>query len=202
MQISGDVLLAGFFSVNEWNDVTKSCDSLSHQGVLQLEAMLYAINNINQDPSILPTVSIGFEGLNTCGDSQRASHQALKLVSEFDFGQSASGTRVVDSVQKQHLYGIVGPGSNEESMSVSSIVKTYGVTMVSYEADSYLLSSSSVPNFARVVPTYISSLFPVAATLGEWNFLYVSVLLSAQNYPIRSIIESYVNQVNAASICL
>ena len=45
-----------------------------------MEAMLYALDEINADPSILPNISLGAVVLDTCSNPSYALEQAMEFV--------------------------------------------------------------------------------------------------------------------------
>ena len=46
----------------------------------RMEAMLYALDEINADPSILPNISLGAVVLDTCSNPSYALEQAMEFV--------------------------------------------------------------------------------------------------------------------------
>ena len=76
------------FSVHEPSD--GQCGDISERGIQRLEAMLFAMDKINQDPLILPGITLGMEGFDTCGVPDIAGHLALQLSATADFGNSGS----------------------------------------------------------------------------------------------------------------
>ncbi|XP_022079446.1 uncharacterized protein LOC110973163 [Acanthaster planci] len=150
--IPGDVILGGFFSVHNWNDSQSSCGAMDKSGVRRLEAMMYALDKINNDTTILPGIKLGMDGFDTCGHPDRAGHQALQLVSQSQFGQSGSGQRPKPGGLLEHVYGIIGPNGDEECQLVNGVLNVYDTPMISYAATAQTLSNSAVyTNFARTV---------------------------------------------------
>ena len=90
---------------------------------------MYALDKINSDPSILPGITLGMDGFDTCGHPDQAGHQALQLVSMAQFGQSGSGQRPQPGgLLSEHLYGMIGPAGNEECELVNGVLKVSWIT--------------------------------------------------------------------------
>jgi len=51
-----------------------------YRGVHRVEAMLYALDRINEDPSILPGIRLGAHILDSCGSASYALNQSLEFV--------------------------------------------------------------------------------------------------------------------------
>ena len=55
---------------------------VSASGVLRAEAMKYAVERINNDPDLLPNITLGFVAYDDCGDEIRALKVAVYLVGD------------------------------------------------------------------------------------------------------------------------
>lgn len=158
----GDLILAGLFPVNELVPESLECGNLRPNGVLYVEAMLYAIKTINSDTSILPTVSIGMDGFNTCNSPQRASDLAVDLLSQGSFDTSHSTTRVSpEGTRLEHIFGIVGPNTLEEASVVNKVVSTKKVPMMAYNVDDPSINSFSFPYLGRITPSAVAFIHPL-----------------------------------------
>lgn len=64
--LSGDIILGGLFPVHEAGRNGSECGILkAAQGVQRLQAMLYALEHVNNDGTILPGVMLGAQILDT-----------------------------------------------------------------------------------------------------------------------------------------
>ena len=76
------IVLGGLFPVHRNNN--SRCGEILDLGVQRLEAMVLATEMINNDPSILPGVTLAFEIRDTCVRPNRALEQSLNYVTERD----------------------------------------------------------------------------------------------------------------------
>ena len=120
--IKGDVILGGLFSVHGWNTSTSSCAALDESGFKRLEAMMYALDQINNDSNILTGLTFGMDGFDTCASPRLAGEQVLRVISEAQFEQSGSGQRPNAQGELEHVYGFVGPNSGEECELVNGVL--------------------------------------------------------------------------------
>ena len=78
--IDGDIVLGGLFPVHS-KDSTGGCgDVQKDRGIQRLEAMLFAVDHINRDRSLLPGIELGAHVLDTCSHETYALDQSLEYV--------------------------------------------------------------------------------------------------------------------------
>lgn len=81
IKIDGDLVLGGLFPIHEKGLGMDECGRINEdRGIQRLEAMLFAIDRINQDMSLLPGVQLGVHILDTCSRDTYALEQALEFV--------------------------------------------------------------------------------------------------------------------------
>ncbi|KHN75671.1 Metabotropic glutamate receptor 7 [Toxocara canis] len=77
----GDILLGGLFPVHEAGLNGSECGLLkAAQGVQRLQAMLYALEAVNADNSVLPGIVLGAQILDTCSVDSHALEQTLVFI--------------------------------------------------------------------------------------------------------------------------
>ena len=96
MFMDGDVILGGLFTIHY------DCDTpnVTHNtiGIQRTEAMLYTIEQINNDQQLLPKIKLGARILDTCGNGPHA----LDLSVEEFVPKSGCG----DEKSTKHLLGL------------------------------------------------------------------------------------------------
>lgn len=76
VRIEGDLVLGGLFPVHEKGSGVEECGRVNEdRGIQRLEAMLFAIDRINMDNTLLPGVSLGVHILDTCSRDTYALEQ-------------------------------------------------------------------------------------------------------------------------------
>ena len=80
---TGDVTLGGLFPVHEYGSPRQPCGAISEfRGIQRLEAMLFAIEQINNDKYLLPGIGLGAMILDTCSDDNYALETIAWLCSQ------------------------------------------------------------------------------------------------------------------------
>lgn len=81
ISLEGDLVIGGLFPVHEKGNPTEECGKINeHRGIQRLEAMLFALDEINKDPRILPGIILGAHILDTCSKDTYALEQSLDFV--------------------------------------------------------------------------------------------------------------------------
>ncbi|KAF4533388.1 hypothetical protein B566_EDAN003679 [Ephemera danica] len=86
IRIHGDIILGGIFPMHEQvsGNHLEPCGAVKEEkGVQRLEAMLYAMDEINQDPDLLPNVSLGALILDSCSSDTYALEQSMEFVRSY-----------------------------------------------------------------------------------------------------------------------
>lgn len=93
IRIPGDVVFGGLFPMHEHLVPSGEsgggggdfpCGAIKEEkGIQRLEAMLYALDLINEDPNILPNITIGAVILDTCSSDTYALDQSMEFVRSY-----------------------------------------------------------------------------------------------------------------------
>ena len=95
--LDGDLVLGGLFPVHEKGEGTPCSAKLYNRGLQRLEAMLFAVDQINADRRLLPHAKIGVNILDTCSTDTYA--QGLRHA--FEIG--GDDMRAVEGIPHQKL---------------------------------------------------------------------------------------------------
>ncbi|PFX21445.1 Metabotropic glutamate receptor 4 [Stylophora pistillata] len=209
--MNGSLIFAGLFPIHyapQNNSTLKQCQGkFNTRGFEQALAMLYALEQINNDSKILPGIPIGADIKDTCSSVDSAIRKCLN----FSFVRNnmedmmCEKTLHPDVVHDPRTVAIVGLGSTDVAMAVANFAGLFYVPVVSYSSSSRLLSNrirfkyflrtiSSDTLMARAVIDFLREL--------KWNFVHV--LYSDTDYG-RSAFETFDHVLSAstgAKICL
>ncbi|XP_033109263.1 uncharacterized protein LOC117110613 [Anneissia japonica] len=183
--IPGNIILGGLFGIHEGAPYPSSsgCGNVSADGIQQLEALLYALDRLNKDSSVLPNITIGLDAFDTCNSPSRAGNLVIKLVGGAEFNESGSGQRKDQSGNVEHLYGIIGPGSNDECVEVLKVLGIYDIPDISYSAQSASLSNTyNYPTFARTVSVETMPVAAIIEILVAKGWKYVQAIITPNSY--------------------
>lgn len=86
LRISGDVILGGIFPMHEQVSGRSDapCGAVKEEkGIQRLEAMLLAMDEINNDPDLLPNITLGALIIDSCSSDTYALEQSMEFVRSY-----------------------------------------------------------------------------------------------------------------------
>lgn len=134
IRITGDIIFGGLFPMHEKGQYSESCGKIKKErGVQRLEAMLFAVDQINKDPSILPGVTIGVHILDTCSADTYALEQCMDFIkaqlTKIDLPECEDGMLRAYKPLKA-VAGVIGAASSPVSIMVANILRLFKVRFV------------------------------------------------------------------------
>uniref|UniRef100_A0A8C5HMP2 Metabotropic glutamate receptor 4-like n=1 Tax=Gouania willdenowi TaxID=441366 RepID=A0A8C5HMP2_GOUWI len=188
IRIDGDISLGGLFPVHARGHEGKACGELKKEkGIHRLEAMLFALDRINNDNNLLPNITLGARILDTCSRDTHALEQSLTFVQALiekdgtDVKCLGGGLPII--TKPERVVGVIGASSSSVSIMVANILRLFKIPQVSYASTAPELSDNiRYDFFSRVVPpdTYQAQAMVDIVKAMRWN--YVSTVASEGNY--------------------
>ncbi|CAF3334066.1 unnamed protein product [Rotaria socialis] len=181
----GNVTLGGLFPVHEYGSPQEPCGAISEfRGIQRLEAMLFAIEQINDDNHLLPGIELGALVLDTCSDDNYAVEQSLGFVISRLTSSSCkcANTSSADSPHNDNVFGVVGATLSSVSVHVANLLRLFQLPQISYASTTPKLSEPSFEYFARTVPSDSNQARAIVDILQRLNFTYVNTIYSHGDY--------------------
>ena len=172
-----DFIIGGLFPVYD-------CTG-SGQGDLELlEAMLFAIDRINDDMSLLPNLTIGYDIRDTCNDSLIGLDEAADII------------RYTGPV-----LGIVGPAATSVTLAVAAGLEQIQVPLIGYSSNSATLSDRHLfEYFLRTIPSTNLQANAMVDLVSHFGWEYVSVIFNDDVYGAPGL-DAFINGATQHKIC-
>ncbi|XP_014680775.1 PREDICTED: metabotropic glutamate receptor 2-like, partial [Priapulus caudatus] len=173
----GDLVLAGLFPIHK-SASPGYCRPVLRSGgfyVPYAYSMMHAIHRVNDDPAILPNITLGYRIADSCGKDTAALAHALDFVRLSPTGD--------DSAPPPPVVGVVG-GSYSSVTKLSGYLMTmFHVPQISYTATSDALSDKSVYTYQlrTIVPNRVF-LQAIMDVIAYFRWSYVSLLYIDDEY--------------------
>ncbi|XP_056126536.1 metabotropic glutamate receptor 4 isoform X1 [Rhinichthys klamathensis goyatoka] len=208
IRIDGDIALGGLFPVHARGHEGKPCGELKKEkGIHRLEAMLFALDRINNDHELLPNITLGARILDTCSRDTHALEQSLTFVQALiekdgtDVKCQGGGSPII--TKPERVVGVIGASSSSVSIMVANILRLFKIPQVSYASTAPELSDNTRYDFfSRVVPpdTYQAQAMVDIVRAMRWN--YVSTVASEGNYG-ESGVDAFIQKSREeGSVCI
>lgn len=168
---SADIHLGGLFPVHARQD--SICGKIQDLGIQRLEAMVFAVSLINEDSTLLPELTIGFDIRDTCTLENDALEEALNYVTG-----TADGSGDTYSVS-----GVIGAAASSVSIAVASLLRLFHVPQISYASTARTLSDKTrYDYFLRTIPPDLFQARVMVDLVLYHNWTYVIAISSDDTY--------------------
>lgn len=181
--------LGGLFPVHRNED--NACGEILDLGMQRLEAMVFAIQLINQSPYLLPEVILGFEIRDTCVLPNFALEESLDLVT----------LRSDDN----GISGVVGAASSSITIVVANLLRLFQLPQISYASTAKILSDKTrFDYFFRTVPPDSLQTQAMADIIKHFNWTFIHAIYSDDAYGSEGIGAFFeeINKINSSRICI
>ena len=190
---AGDLILGSLFPVHSYcpSSCQNKCGDLrSRDAVYFTEAMIYAIDQANNNSNILPGITLGFKILDYCSKGVIALEKASYFLPSCSISKPPP------------IVGVVGPYSSSVALQVSNLLGLFQVPHISCGATSPLLSDKNrFKYFVRTVPSDEVRARALVDLLLVNGTKYVSVVYSDDEFG-REGSKSFTQQANSHGICI
>ncbi|XP_066566534.1 extracellular calcium-sensing receptor-like [Amia ocellicauda] len=140
--------------------------------------MVFAIEEINRDPALLPNITLGYRLYDNCFNLALAFRAATALISgmgDIFTDYNCTGTPPV--------LGIVGDPGSTRSISISRMLGLFHVPLVSYYATCSCLSNrKEFPSFFRTIPSDAFQVKAMIQIIKHYGWTWVGAIVSDDDY--------------------
>ncbi|XP_029435492.1 extracellular calcium-sensing receptor-like [Rhinatrema bivittatum] len=183
----GDIVLGGIILVHWKHSLPDtsfreepspiSCADLQVRSYREVLVFVFAVQQINQNPNVLPNITLGFRILDACLSRALAVASTLSLL---------SGTE--DPMPNYHclasapILGVVGEAAAFISVSMASLLGVYKIPQISYGSSVSVLSDKVLyPSFFRTIPNNLLEVQAMAHLLQYFGWSWVGILAEEDN---------------------
>ncbi|KAM4611145.1 metabotropic glutamate receptor 7-like [Polymixia lowei] len=193
IRIEGHLTLGGLFPVHARGaDGTPCGDIKKENGIHRLEAMMYALDQINQDEQLLPNITLGARVLDTCSRDTYALEQSLTFVQAL-ITKDTSDVRCTNGeppvfVKPEKVVGVIGASASSVSIMVANILRLFQIPQISYASTAPELSDDRRYDFfSRVVPPDSFQAQAMVDIIRALGWTYVSTIASEGSYGEKGV---------------
>ncbi|XP_075891834.1 extracellular calcium-sensing receptor-like [Nelusetta ayraudi] len=159
------------------------------------QVMIFAVDEINKDPSILPNTSLGYRILNSCGSTTTTLRAGLTL---------ASRPQQIDltSPCPPAISALIAASGSSRSAAVAGILGPFQVPIVSYFSTCACLSDKAkYPTFFRTIPSDYFQTKALAALVKRFGWQWIGAIQSDNDYG-RNGIAAFTKEVKKFGVCI
>ncbi|XP_056418935.1 vomeronasal type-2 receptor 26-like [Hyla sarda] len=179
----GDVVIGGIFLVYSGYDFSQpsfldwpqpvSCTGFHIRYYRDVLGLIFAVNEVNDSPDLLPNVTVGFSLVHSCMSELRAIGGAMSLM-------SGAGDPVpcYDCRTTSMMVGIVGDMASALSLPIARILGVHSYPQISHGASSSALSDKvNFPSFFRTVSNNIFQNIALSQLIVRFGWTWVGMVI-------------------------
>nr|XP_046244534.1 extracellular calcium-sensing receptor-like [Scatophagus argus] len=205
----GDIMLGGIFSFHsKWTDrqhtymdkpLPLQCTSLNFRGFQYAQAMLFAIEEINNSTDLLPGISLGYKIHDACASIASGVRVSLALING---NEVASATTQAACTRPAQVQAIMGETSSSPCMAIATVIGPFHIPMMSHFATCACLSDKTkYPSFLRTIPSDYYQSRALAQLVKHFGWTWVGAIRTNDDYGNQGM-ATFIKTAQQLGICL
>ncbi|XP_068593589.1 extracellular calcium-sensing receptor [Cebidichthys violaceus] len=201
----GDVMIGGIFPVFNKEIISTptfesepprvKCAGFDLRAFRWTQVMIFATEEINNDPAFLPNISLGYRILNSCASPTNTLRAALTLA-------SGPQERELNSPCPPAISALIAESGSSQSLAVAGTLGPFQVPIVSYFSTCACLSDrAKYPTFFRTIPSDYFQAKALAALVEHFGWQWIGAIQSDNDYG-RGGIQAFTEEVKKLGVCI
>uniref|UniRef100_A0A8D3BQI2 Olfactory receptor C family, n1 n=1 Tax=Scophthalmus maximus TaxID=52904 RepID=A0A8D3BQI2_SCOMX len=210
----GDVMIGGIFPL--FNKEIRSiytfereppgvkCAGFDLRAFRWTQVMIFAIEEINKESTLLPNITLGYRILNSCASPTNTLRAALTL---------ASGPEEIKSTSTcpPAISALIAESGSSQSLAVAGTLGPFQVPIVRDSTICYIVSYFSTcaclsdrakyPTFFRTIPSDYFQAKALAALVKRFGWQWIGAIQSDNDYG-RNGILAFTEEVKKLGVCI
>ncbi|XP_030236831.1 olfactory receptor CU1 [Gadus morhua] len=210
LRSEGDVIIGGLFPVhylvpnsqNTYNSKPQNlpCNGFDDRAFRWMMTMIFAVEEINRNPALLPGVTLGYHIMDSCDHIHTSLKALLSLLTHSTNRQNTldSGTCLTGSP----ITAVIGLASSSPTGAIAHILGPFSIPLVSYFATCVCLTDKhTYPSFLRTVPSDLFQVRGLVELVKFFGWNWVGTVGTPDDYS-RYGIQAFSHQFRQLGGCL
>ncbi|XP_006637501.2 extracellular calcium-sensing receptor-like [Lepisosteus oculatus] len=189
------IILRQTFKVNPGNI---KCEGLNPGELQYAQAMIFTIEEINNNSDLLPDVSLGYKIYDSCRSVALSIKASLELMNEKEIDplSDLSCTKPAD------VQAVIGDSSSTPTIGIATTVGRFHIPMISHLATCACLSKrNKFPTFFRTIPSDYYQSRALAKLVKHFGWTWVGTIRSDNDYGNNGM-ATFVQAAQQEGICI
>ncbi|KAM9481495.1 olfactory receptor CU1 [Clarias gariepinus] len=149
-----------------------------------VQTMVFAIDEINRNPRLLPGVKLGYRILDGCDHVHTSLQHAFSLVNGPSFLQTnGSVARSLPCFSTSPVPAIIGQASSTPTRAIADTFGPFEIPLISYFATCTCLTDKRMyPTFLRTVPSDVFQVHALVKLMAHFGWHWVGTIGTDDDY--------------------
>ncbi|XP_064159377.1 extracellular calcium-sensing receptor-like [Anguilla rostrata] len=203
----GDINIGGVFSLHNIPlDTTIKfnakpellrCSRVNFREFWVAQAMIFAIEEINNRTDVLPGVSLGYKIYDTCFSAAFSIQSALALMNGYDETLTDTSCSTPAMVQ-----AIIGESGSTNTMAIAATVGLFQIPVISHFSTCACLSNrKTFPTFFRTIPSDYYQSRALAQMVKHFGWTWIGAVRSDSDYGNNGM-ATFIEAAQQEGICI
>ncbi|KAM4742054.1 extracellular calcium-sensing receptor-like [Anableps anableps] len=174
------------------------CTSLNFRDFQFAQAMLFAIEEINNSTDLLPGVTLGYNMYDTCGSIARSVRVALALLNDNEI----KALHMKACTRPAQVQVIMGETSSSPTAAIATAIGPFHIPMISHFATCACLSDKTkYPSFLRTIPSDYYQSRALAQLVKYFGWTWIGALRTNDDYGNNGM-STFIATAQQLGICV
>ncbi|XP_052438179.1 extracellular calcium-sensing receptor [Carassius gibelio] len=212
MYQDGDVILGGLFEVHfftvfpELSFRTEPdppyCEKFDFRAFRWVQTMVFAIEEINSNSSLLPGVTLGYRILDSCDHVHTSLRSTLFLVNGTSSQTQDNADGSAKCLSTAPVPAVIGLASSSPTRAVAQTLGPFGIPLISYFATcTCLTDKKEYPSFLRTVPSDVFQVQGLVQLVSHFGWRWVGTVGTDDDYSHYGI-QAFTEQLERLGGCI
>ncbi|CAL8353037.1 unnamed protein product [Lota lota] len=203
---AGDLMLGGIFtfrtefraSIPTFESIPKSptCMNINLREFQFAQTMIFAIDELNRSPDLLPNHTLGYKIYNACGMSN-----IMKSAIDLANGQRTE-IHEGNCTKSETTQAVIGHSASTPTMGFAQIIGRFRIPVISHFATCACLSNrEQYPSFFRTIPSDYYQSRALAKLVKHFGWTWVGAISSSNDYGIDGM-TTFIEAAQEDGVCI
>ncbi|XP_074496896.1 extracellular calcium-sensing receptor-like [Sebastes fasciatus] len=203
----GDVVIGGLFPLHyvapkpqhsyHSKPQLTPCNGFDHRAFRWMMTMVFAVEEINHNSSLLPGVKLGYRIMDSCDHVHTSLQALLSLVN-----RSTQSQTLPSCLADSPVPAVIGLASSSPTRAVAHTLGPFSLPLVSYFATCACLTDKHMyQSFLRTVPSDLFQVRGLVQLVTSLGWLWVGTIGTTDDYSHYGI-QAFSNQFRQQGGCL
>uniref|UniRef100_A0A8C1K3S8 Olfactory receptor C family, u1 n=1 Tax=Cyprinus carpio TaxID=7962 RepID=A0A8C1K3S8_CYPCA len=167
-----------------------------------VQTMVFAIEEINSNSSLLPGVTLGYRILDSCDHVHTSLRSTLFLVNGTSSQTQANADGSAKCLSSAPVPAVIGLASSSPTRAVAQTLGPFGIPLISYFATcTCLTDKKEYPSFLRTVPSDVFQVQGLVQLVSHFGWRWVGTVGTDDDYSHYGI-QAFTEQLEKLGGCI